>query len=614
MHETSSSFLPSLLLFLGAAVLAVPVFKRIGLGSILGYLAAGIAIGPSGFRLFTDTGSILHIAELGVVMLLFVIGLELQLPRLLAMRRDIFGLGGLQLAGCSILLGLAAWTAGLGPAGAAVTGIALALSATSIALQVLNERGELQVPYGQRAFAILLFQDISIVPILAVVPLLAASRSQSSDPWALVTNAAIMVAAVATVVLAGRYLLNPLFRILAKTGAQEVMTAAALLLVLGTALLMQSAGMSMALGAFLAGVLLAESNYRHELEADIEPFRGLLLGLFFMGVGMSIDGELVLRHWLLLILLGPGIAILKAAMITAAFVATGSPWRDGVKAGFVLSPAGEFAFVLIPLAASLGFTDPSQAGLVSALAATTMIVGPPLAAAAEMAMRRIEPRQAFIAADFTDAQGKVLMIGFGRFGQVAAQILRTQGIDSTIIDKDVEMIEVAARFGSKVYFGDGTRLDVLRAAGAGEARVICVMIDDRAAAVRIVEMAKVEFPLARVLSRAYDRQHALALLEAGVDDFVRETYESALVFGRRTLDALGVPDDDAQEVIDDVRERDAARLEAQMQGGIYAGMDLVHTRRALKPEPLDRPDKVGVTINADAVRAAEAAKEEEETG
>jgi CPA2 family monovalent cation:H+ antiporter-2/glutathione-regulated potassium-efflux system protein KefB len=612
MHETES-FLPSLILFLAAAVIAVPVFKRIGLGAILGYLAAGVAIGPSGFRLFTDTAAILHIAELGVVMLLFVIGLELQLPRLIAMRKDIFGLGAIQLVSCSIALGLAGAVLGLSPLGAAATGVALSLSATSIGLQVLNERGELQSSYGQRSFAVLLFQDMSIVPILAIIPLLAIRHGADDGTTAdMVVSGAVMVGAIVAVILAGRYLLNPLFRILANTGAQEVMTASALLLVLGTALLMQWAGMSMALGAFLAGVLLAESNFRHELEADIEPFRGLLLGLFFMGVGMSIDGGLVLAYWPILLSLAVAMVAVKAAIITGLFRYWGMTPRDAVRGGAVLSPASEFSFVVIPVAAASGFLTAEQSSLVQTLAATTMLTGPLLMIGLEQWLKRVRGPAPAIEEDFADAHGLALMIGFGRFGQVAAQVLRTQGVQTTIIDNDVEMIEVAARFGSKVYFGDGTRLDVLRAAGAAEARVICVMVDDRAAAVRIVEMAKAEFPLARVLARAFDRQHALALLEAGVDGFMRETYESALAFGRQTLDALGVGDEEADEVIADVRERDLARLKAQQQGGLLAGMDLINTRRALRPEPLDRPSQVGVTLNPDAVRAVEAAKEEEE--
>ncbi|MDQ0470419.1 monovalent cation:proton antiporter-2 (CPA2) family protein [Labrys wisconsinensis] len=614
MHHASASFLPSLLLFLGAAVVAVPVFKRIGLGAILGYLVAGVAIGPSGLRLFTDTDTILQIADLGIVLLLFVIGLELQLSRLLAMRRDIFGLGALQLGLCALGLGAVAALLGLSVLGAAVAGIALALSATAIALQVLNERGELQAPYGQRSFAVLLFQDISIVPILALVPLFAVEVAHDEASVSGLVDAGMKVGAVAVVVLVGRYLLNPMFRILANTGAREVMTAAALLLVLGTALLMQFAGMSMALGAFLAGVLLAESNFRHELEADIEPFRGLLLGLFFMGVGMAIDGPLVLAHWPLLAALAIGLAVVKSALVAGLFKLTGSPWRDAFRAGVVLSPAGEFAFVLIPLGRASGFLEAEQAGLLSALAATTMLIGPLVMVGSERLLKRFRPPDPTRDEDFSDAHGRVLMIGFGRFGQIVAQIMRTQEVDVTIIDNDVEMIDVAARFGSKVYFGDGTRLDVLRAAGAGEARIICVMIDDRAAAARIVELVKAEFPLAKVHARAYDRQHALALLEAGVDYFVRETYESAMTFGRHLLETLDVPDEEAEEVIGDVRERDAARLAAQMQGGIYAGMDLIKSRRVVRPEPLEGTGQIGVTLNADAIRAVEAAKEEEETG
>lgn len=614
MEHSNASFLPSLLLFLGAAVVAVPIFKRIGFGAILGYLIAGLAIGPSGFALFTDTVTIQHIGEIGIVLLLFVIGLELQLSRLLAMRKDIFGLGGLQLLVCALVIGGIAHAFGLSVMGAALTGIALALSATAIALQVLGERGELQAPYGQRSFAVLLFQDMSVVPILALIPLFAVEASHAASDGGGWLRTGIMIGSIAVVVLAGRYLLNPLFRILATTDAREVMTAAALLLVLGTALLMQWAGMSMALGAFLAGVLLAESNFRHELEADIEPFRGLLLGLFFMSVGMDINGALVLQHWLGLVVAALGLILVKSVSVAAVFRLTGSTRLDAIRSGILLSPAGEFAFVLIPLGISYGFLQGEQAGFVKALAAFTMLFGPLIAAGSERLLKRFAPAELTREEDYSDAHGKALVIGFGRFGQVVSQVLRTADIETTIIDKDVEMIDVAARFGAKVYFGDGGRLDVLRAAGAGEARVICVAIDDRATAVKIVEMIKAEFPLTEVYSRAYDRQHVLALLSAGVDFHMRETYESALAFGRSTLEALGVDNIEAEEIIEDVRDRDARRIVAQQQGGIYAGMDLVNSKRLMKPEPLERPDTVGVTLNKEAIDAAEEAKEDEETG
>ncbi|RFB78649.1 monovalent cation:proton antiporter-2 (CPA2) family protein [Methylovirgula sp. 4M-Z18] len=614
MEHANGEFLSSLLLFLGAAVVAVPIFKRLGLGAILGYLIAGLAIGPSGFGLFTNTTSIQHIAELGIVLLLFVIGLELQPSRLIAMRRDIFGLGALQLGVCALVIGGIASALGLSALGAAIVGISLALSATAIALRVLNDRGDLQASYGQRSFAVLLFQDMAVVPILALVPLFAVETAEVARESNSLIHAGIMVGSIAIVVLAGLYLLNPLFRLLASTEAREVMTAAALLLVLGTALLMQWAGMSMALGAFLAGVLLAESNFRHELEADIEPFRGLLLGLFFMSVGMDIDRKLVLAHWLVLVVLALGMTLVKSVSIAAVFRLTGSSKIDAFRAGALLSPAGEFAFVLIPLGASYNFLEPDQAAMAKALAALTMLFGPLVAAGIDRLLKYFAPAAAVAEQDFSDAQGKALVIGFGRFGQVVAQVLRTANVETTIIDKDVEMIDVAARFGTKVYFGDGARLDVLRAAGAAEVRVICIAIDNRADTVKIVEMAKAEFPLAQVYARAYDRQHVLALLDAGVDYHMRETYESALAFGHQTLEGLGVDMAEAEDIIEDVRDRDARRISAQQQGGIYAGMDLINSKRLVRPEPLERPEKIGVTVNRDEIEAAEAAKEEEETG
>src|SRR3712207_2055154 len=365
MASTAShvSFLPPILTFCGAAAVAVPVFRFMGLSAVLGYLAAGVVIGPSGLGLVGDPETIATVAELGVVLLLFIIGLELKLSHLWEMKRDIFGLGFAQLGVTAICLGGAALAIGFTPKAAFVTGIAVALSATAIALQMLGERNDLQTPYGQRSFAILLFQDISVVPILAILPLLAsgvAAVEQESLSHRFVTLAET-VAAVAAVVVIGRYGLNPFFRILARSGAREVMTASALLVVLGAALLMEEVGLSMAMGAFLAGLLLAESNFRHQLEADIEPFRGMLLGLFFMSVGMSIDLALVREQWVMLALAAPVVLFGKTFIIAVLSRLFGASWRDGLRSGTILCTAGEFAFVLIPVAAVVGALLPTSA-------------------------------------------------------------------------------------------------------------------------------------------------------------------------------------------------------------------------------------------------------------
>src|SRR3954464_6408229 len=414
-HSPDLSLLALPVVLLAAVVISVPIARFARLSAIVAYLVAGVVIGPYGIGMFTRPETIITVAELGVVMLLFLIGLELELSRLLAMRRDIFGLGVAQLLLTALAIaGLALATGMFGWRGALVAGLALALSATSIALRILEERGHLQQPYGQRAFAILLFQDMAVVPLLALIPLLgsdggAAQHASLADT---ANSAALVGGAIAAVVIAGRYLLNPFFRLLAWTGAREVMTAAALLVVLGAALLMQTVGMSMALGAFLAGVLLAESNYRHELEADIEPFRGLLLALFFIAVGMSIDMGVVWANLWLVVGAAVLITLLKAGIVWVLFRVTCVKRGDALRAGSVLTGAGEFAFVLFPLGTSLGILSASQGSLLSAIAAVTLLLGPPFAGLADLIVRRLGRANQREADDFGDAQGSVLVIGF----------------------------------------------------------------------------------------------------------------------------------------------------------------------------------------------------------
>jgi glutathione-regulated potassium-efflux system protein KefB len=594
-------FLPLVLVLLAAAVVSVPIARRIGLSAIVAYLAAGIVIGPWGLGLFRAPETIIAVAELGVVLLLFLIGLELELGRLLALRRAIFGLGAAQLALTAMLLaGLAIATGLLAWRGALVGGLALAMSATSIALQILDERGHLQLPYGQRAFAILLFQDMAVVPLLALIPLLApGSDSQMATLSQAFAAVAEIVGAIVAVVLAGRYLLNPFFRLLASTGAREIMTAAALLVVFGAALLMQAVGMSMALGAFLAGVMLAGSNFRHELEADIEPFRGLLLALFFMGVGMSIDMHVVLANLWLILGAAVTITILKALIVWVLFRATCPEPGDGLRAGSVLTGAGEFAFVLFPLAGSFGLLSPSQANLLAAIAAMTMLMGPPFASLAGLLLRRFARRQERVADDFDGAHGSVLLIGFGRFGQVVSQYLLAEAVDVTAIDNSALMIQNAGRFGFKVYYGDGTRLEVLRAAGAERVRLIAICVDQRDTTDRIVNLVRAEFPGVKLYVRSYDRPHTLELIAKGVDFDIRETYESAAMFGRTTLEALGLDAVRVQEVDEDLRRRDRQRLALQQNEGILAGLDLLY-RPTITPQPLRAPERTGRALNPEA--------------
>ena len=600
MQHGELGFLTFGLVLLAAAVLSVPIARRLGLSAIVAYLIAGIVIGPHGLAAFGTPESIIPVSELGVVMLLFLIGLELELGRLVALRRAIFGLGAAQLALTALAIGALAYLVGLVDwRGAVVAGVALAMSATAIALEILEERGQLQQDYGQRAFAILLFQDMAVVPLLAVLPLLAqAGESNHADVGDGLRAVALIVGAILLIVVAGRYLLNPFFRLLAQTGSREVMTAAALLVVLGAALVMQKAGMSMALGAFLAGVLLAESNYRHELEADIEPFRGLLLALFFMGIGMSIDLAVVRANLWLILVAAAVITVLKAAIVWLLFNATCVRRADALRAGSVLTAAGEFAFVLIPLGGSLGVLDARQASILTAIAAITMLLGPLVATFTETLLRRLNPPDTREPDDFSEARGSVLVIGFGRFGQIVSQCLLAEDIDVTTIDNDPEMIQDAGGFGFKVYYGDGTRLDVLRAAGAGEARLVAVCIDNRQAASRIVDLVRAEFPGTKLYVRSYDRRHTLQLIAKGVDFELRETYESALVFGRSTLEALGLNSERAAATEQFVRARDLDRLAVQQAEGLSAGTDLLNTR--MVHEPLSTPAREVKPLNPEA--------------
>jgi glutathione-regulated potassium-efflux system protein KefB len=589
------------LLLLAVAVISVPLGRLLRLSPIVAYLAAGVVVGPFGLALVRERETIVAVSELGVVLLLFLIGLELEFSRLLALRRAIFGLGAAQLALTAAVLGGLAFVLGLtGWRGAVVAGVALAMSATAIALKILEERGQLQQAYGQRAFAILLFQDMSVVPILALLPLLApGGDNHVTDFSATLIAVGRIGASIAAVVIAGRYLLNPFLALLAGTGTREVMTAASLLVVLGAAALMQFAGMSMALGAFLAGVLLAESNYRHELEADIEPFRGLLLALFFMSVGMSIDMQVVGANLVLIAAAAILITILKAGIVAMLFRATCVNRSDSLRAGSVLTGAGEFAYVLIPFGVTLGILEAREASLFSAIAAVTMLMGPPVAALTDAVLARIGRARLPEPDDFEGVRGSALVIGFGRFGQLVSQCLLAEAVDVITIDNDPEMIASAGRFGFKVYYGDGARLDVLRAAIRSEVRLVAVCVDKREAADRIVDLVRAEFPGLKLYVRSYDRRHTLELLAKRVDFEMRETFESAVEFGRAVLEGLGLAHERAVEVADYIRERDLERLALQQAEGIMAGRDLMFARR-VQPEPLSQPLRKSEALNPEA--------------
>ncbi|WLR94524.1 monovalent cation:proton antiporter-2 (CPA2) family protein [Shinella zoogloeoides] len=571
--EANANDLTQVVVLLAAGVAAVPVFKKIGLGSVLGYLAAGLAIGPFGFGFFADPQAIIHVAELGVVMFLFIIGLEMQPSKLWGMRKDIFGLGAFQVLGAMAALTGIGLSFGFPLVPSFVAGTGFVLTSTAIVMQMLQERGTMSTLKGQRIIAILLFEDLAIVPLLAIVALLGtgAAAADASDRWLAV---GIAIGAIVALVLAGRYLLNPLFRVLAASGAREVMTAAALLVVLGSALAMQLSGLSMAMGAFLAGVLLSESSFRHQLEADIEPFRGILLGLFFLGVGMAIDLAVIAANWQLVVASVIGYMIAKTLLIYVVARLVGTCHSESLERAVLMAQGGEFAFVLYAAAVAAGILDGEENAILTATIIISMILTPLMVILHD----RIVPKQQPSTEGLTlpeNVEGTVLMIGFGRFGQIVSQPLLARGYTLSLIDKDAEFVRDASEFGFKVYYGDGSRIDILHAAGAATAKAILICLDDKEAAVKIAEVVRDEFPLVPILARAYDRGHAIDLVHAGVDFQIRETFESAMIFSRETLKALGEDEELAAEVVEEFRDTDKERLALETVGGIYAGRQLI---------------------------------------
>ena len=596
--EAHSISLIAPVVLLAAAVIAVPIFKRIGLGSVLGYLIAGLIIGPFGFAFFHDSTSILHIAELGIVMYLFVIGLEMQPSHLWGLRREIFGLGTLQIVACAtaltgvgLLFGFTWQVAFIGAAG-------FVLTSTAIVMQLLGDRGDIARPQGQKIVAILLFEDLLIVPLLAIVAFMAPNHVVESTS-ARLENIGIGLIAIAGLIAAGYWLLNPLFRLLAAAKAREVMTAAALLVVLGAALLMQVSGLSMAMGAFLAGVLLSESTFRHQIEADIEPFRGLLLGLFFLGVGMSLDLSVVAQNWQLILSGVLAMMFAKALMIYIVARLTKSRHTEALDRALLMAQGGEFAFALFSTAVSAQVIDNTVKSNLTAIIVLSMVLTPILG----IVFKRFTETKDQINLDNVNIaeglSGSVLMIGFGRFGQVTSQLLLARGVDVTIIDNDIDMIQNAEKFGFKIYYGDGCRLYILHASGAATAQAIVVCVDSKETTNRIVELVTHEFPLAKLLVRSYDREHSLYLVKQKVDYMIRETFESAIKFGGVILQELGVDEDEVQRITDEIRERDNERFETEIAADdVYAGVGLQYTNAHPRPTaPLIRPKQAGRILN-----------------
>ncbi|MBL6749453.1 MAG: cation:proton antiporter [Nevskia sp.] len=544
-------------LFLAAAVIAVPFFKRIGLASVLGYLAAGIVIGPWGFGFVGNVEDILHFSEFGVVLLMFVIGLELQLSRLWRLRAAVFGLGGAQVAATTLVFAGLGLALGLAPAAAWVAGFGLSMSSTAFVLQMLSERKELTDRHGRAAFSILLFQDLSVIPFLALLPVLGAKAAAGAggSHW---SGALLAIGALALVVFGGRYLLRPVFRLLAAAQVPEIFTAAALLTVTGTALAMSAVHLSMSLGAFLAGVLLADSEYRHELQADIEPFKGLLLGLFFIAVGMSANIGLLAQEPLHVLAVLAALMVLKAALLFGIGRAGGLPAQPAGLLAVALAQGGEFAFVLFGLAAGSGIIDRHLQDLLVLAVTLSMIVSAPVYVLASRLRKAEEPPRPFDEIDVPE--NDVIIAGFGTFGQIFGRMLRVKKVPFTVLEKNWQHVDFVRQFGNRVFYSDAGRVEVLRAARADKARFFVLAIADTEESLRVAGTVKRNFPHLRIFACAHDRRHAMQLMDLGIVDVIRRSYGSSLEMTARLMDAMGMPQAQIARDVERFRRHDQETL------------------------------------------------------
>jgi glutathione-regulated potassium-efflux system ancillary protein KefC len=563
--EQMPAWLISSLIYLSAAVIAVPLSKALGLGSIIGYLAAGIAIGPWGLGLVSDVQEILHFAEFGVVLMLFLVGLELEPKRLWNLRRPIFGWGSAQVIGCALALSAVAMLFGITWRVALVSGLGLALSSTAIALQVMKERNLLPTTSGQSGFAILLFQDVAAIPILALLPLLGIASGQTSPPdaSAKAIEALTILAVIAGIVLGGRLALRPIFRWIARSNTPEIFTAASLLLVVGIAALMQLVGLSMALGAFLAGVLLAESEYRRELETDIEPFKGLLLGLFFIAVGMSIDFGVLLASPGQMLAILVGLLAVKGIVIFGLARMMKLPYQERPVFTLLLTQGGEFAFVVFQAAAGANVFTNQTASLLIGAVAVSMLVSPLILVAID---RLLLPRYANCGAPKMDEiaepqNASIIIAGFGRYGQIVSRVLLANGIAATVLDHDAEMIETARKFGYRVFYGDATRLDLLRTAGAEAAKILVVAVDDVDQSLQIIDQVQTHFAHLQIVARARDVTHWNKLRDRNIMQVQRELFESSLRSAHSVLELFGVDPDVADQSIQRFRKHNLELFE-----------------------------------------------------
>ncbi|ELS0754187.1 glutathione-regulated potassium-efflux system protein KefB [Vibrio vulnificus] len=552
----TSDFLQTSVVFLSAAVVAVPLAQRSGLGSVLGYLLAGVAIGPLGLGLISDVDAILHFAELGVVLLLFLIGLELNPKKLWQMRGPILGLGGAQVVITTLLIAIIIQWFGVSWNTALVIGMGLALSSTAIALKVLEEQGLARTETGQSGFAVLLFQDIAVIPMLALLPLLAGSGM--SGNW---LSSLLTFSAVVGLLVGGHFLLRPLFRYVVLTGVRELFTVTALLVVLGIAMLMQQLGLSMALGTFLAGVLLAESEYRHELEIAIEPFKGLLLGLFFIAVGMAVNLGLLVVHPIEVISAVLGLVALKGAVLYLLGRVSRMRAKARSRMAAILSQGGEFAFVIFTAASKEGLLNPSEVSFLLVVVSLSMVTTPLLLNIQKWwYARTLNQESDVLAPDVVDTEPRVIIAGFGRFGQIVGRLLYANKIKVTVLESDASQIQLLRKYGYKVFYGDATQLDLLRAAGAAKAEALVICTDSPDQVMSIVELCQQHFPNLKVLARARSRVEAYQLLSHGVSSYSRETFLGALDLGRQTLVEIGMHPYQAKRAEAHFRKLDNAML------------------------------------------------------
>jgi glutathione-regulated potassium-efflux system protein KefB len=555
----AGSFLLQAAMLLAAAAIAAPLGRALKMGAVLGYVAAGILIGPYGLGLLYgvyEVESILHIAELGVVLLLFLIGLELRPVRLWSMRRSVLGAGSAQVLLSAALISLVAALAGLSVLPAVIVGLALALSSTAFVLHLLEEKKELTQRHGRLAFSILLFQDLAAIPILAILPLLSAAQPATPAAAALGTLKALAI--IAAVVVLGRWVLNRVFRLVAASGVREAMTASALLTVVGVALLMELAGLSAALGAFIAGALLADSEYRHQIEADIAPFEGLLLGLFFIAIGMSLNVGLLVRELALILSLVAALLAIKGAVLYLVGKRFGLDRRSAVRLALATSQGGEFAFVILTLAAG-SLIGRELADRIAVIVTLSMVATPILLVLHDMLARK-KPQPEGDHEPPPEAEGHVVIAGFGRVGQVVGRVLRAKRIPFTALDSSVAQIDFVNQYGNKIYYGDATRLDILEAAQTGKARAFVLAIDDVEASLKTAEIVRRHFPHVPVYARARNRQHVYRLMDLGITELRRETFLSSLALTRDLLEGLGLSETEARRVTGTFAGHDRRRL------------------------------------------------------